>query len=114
MAGNQFDRYAEELVTILTDGERIEGLLFYLGGSRLSDFLNSPIQQESKFLKVKDATVRCRRSGEELGKVPFVMVARDRLVMVMTQASPAEISAPAPASPAAIPSGREPSTRFFR
>jgi hypothetical protein len=113
MIGNQYDQYIEECVTILTESERVEGLLYYLGGSRMSDFLNSPVQQESKFLKVKDATIRCRHSGEEIGKVPFVMVARDRVVMVMTHISPTADD-PAPADHPAIRLGRKPLTRFFR
>ena len=84
MRTSQIDQFIEERVIILTDGERIEGSLFHMGGVRLSDFLTSPIHQDSRFLKLKDPTVYCRRSGEELVKVPFAMVARDRIVMVMT------------------------------
>src|SRR5258708_4355149 len=96
MIGNQYDQYIEERVTILTDSERVEAILYYLGGSRMSDFLHPPFQRESKFIKVKDATICCRHSGEEIGKVPFVMVARDRVVMMMTPISPTADD-PAPA-----------------
>jgi len=87
MRVSQFEQYVEEQVTILTDSERIEGQLFYVGGSRLSDFLNSPIQQDAKFLKVKNPTVYCRRTGEEICRFPFLMVSRDRVIMVMTHTS---------------------------
>ncbi len=75
--------YFDERVTVLTDGERIEGRLFYMGGARLSDFLNAPLQQEFRFVKIKDATVTFRRTGEEVAQVPFVMIARERILLVM-------------------------------
>ncbi len=86
MRSGQFNQFVEEPITILTDGERIEGKLFHMGEIRLSDFLNSSAQQDARFLKVKDPTVYCRRSGEELIKVPFLMVSRERIVMLMTHA----------------------------
>jgi hypothetical protein len=114
MRGNQFEQhYIEERVTVLTEGERIEGMVFYMGGSRLSDFLNSPNQQESKFLKIKDPMIYCRRSGDSISQVPFVLVARDRVVMVMTHKSPTA-SEPAPAEPAMGRLDRDPSPRFLR
>ncbi len=90
MHSSQFDKFVEERITVLTEGERIDGLLFRMGGARLSDFLNSSIQQEAGFLKLKDAAVTCRRSGDSLAEVPFLMVARDKIVMVMTHAPDAE------------------------
>lgn len=82
-----FEHYIEERVTILTESERVEGELFYVGGGRLSDFLNSPVQADARFLKIKNPTIYCRRSGQEICRVPFVMVARDRILMVMSHTS---------------------------
>ena len=95
MNSNQFDQFVEEQITVLTEGERIDGLVYHVGGARLSDFLNSSIQQEASFLKVKDAAVTCRRSGYSLAQVPFLMVARDKIVMVLTYTPGGE----APAKP---------------
>ena len=83
MRGTQFEHYDEEQVTILTEGERIDGTLYYMGGARLSDFLNAPLQEEFRFVKIKNPTVRMRLTGEDLGNPPFVMVARERIVLVM-------------------------------
>jgi hypothetical protein len=80
------DQVVDEKITILTDAERIEGQLFHLGGTKLSDFLNSSIQQDDKFLKIKSPTVYCRQSGDEKVKMPFLMVAIDQIVMIMSQA----------------------------
>jgi hypothetical protein len=113
MIGNQYDQYLEEHVTILTENERVVGTLYYLDGARMSDFLNSPVQQESKFLKVKDATVYCQNSGEVIGKVPFAMVARDRVVMVMTH-TPTTADDPATGGYPANHLGRAPARRFVR
>jgi len=83
MRSGHFENHVEERITVLTEWERIEGRMFHMGGNRLSDFLNSPIQAESAFLKIKEPTIFCRRTGKELIQVPFLMVARDRIVMVM-------------------------------
>jgi len=83
MRRDEFEPCFDERVTILTAGERIEGTLFYGSVARLSDFLNAPFQQELRFVKVKEPTVFLRPSGEELGKFPFLMVARDRIELVM-------------------------------
>lgn len=74
----------EKAVTILTDGEKVEGVLSHLDGIRLSDFLNAPMHQEAPFLIVLNAQVTCRRSGEELAKTPFMLIARNRVAMIMT------------------------------
>ena len=87
MRPDQFGQFVEELVTVLTDGERIEGRLVHLGQTRLSDFLNSAMQQDAKYMKVKDPTVYCRKTGVMLVRVPFLLVSRDRVVMVMTHSS---------------------------
>lgn len=84
MHGSRHDQFIEERVTILTESERIEGTLFYASGVRLSDFLNSPNQQEAKFLRIKDPIVTCRRTGQQTEKGPFALVSRDRLVLVVT------------------------------
>ncbi len=85
MAGNaRYEPVAEERVTILTEGERIEGRLFYMKNLRLSDFLNAPVQEESRFVKVKDPKVTLRQSGEILAQAPFMMIARERIVLVLT------------------------------
>jgi hypothetical protein len=76
--------HIEERVTIITDGERIEGTLYHVGGIRLSDFLNATSQQDSPFVKLKDSRVFDRRTGDELERAEFLMVARHRIVLVMT------------------------------
>jgi len=86
MRKDEFEPCYDERVTILTDGERIDGTLFHGSVARLSDFLNALFQQEFQFVKVKEPTVYLRPSGEELGKFPFLMVARDRIVLVMAHA----------------------------
>jgi len=83
----QYSEFVEERVTVLTVGERIEGVLCYIGATRLSDFLKAPFQRDSKFLKVKNPRVYCRHSGEEINRVPFLMLARDRIVMMMTHSA---------------------------
>ena len=112
MRPGQYVQYVEEWITILTEGERIEGQLFHASGTRLSDFLNSSIQQESKFLKVKNPTVYCRHSGAELNKAPFLMVAIDRVVMVMTH-SPDHGDGNDPAELSSGRIGGEASSRFL-
>ncbi len=89
-ANQRFEAVADERVTILTEGERIEGRLFYMSNLRLSDFLNAPVQEESRFVKVKDPQVTLRQSGEVLAHAPFVMIARERIVLVMTHTAEAE------------------------
>lgn len=103
MRGNQFEKCLDEQVTILTERERIEGTVYFGGGSRLSDFLNAPFQQEFQFIKVKDPIVYLRPSGEEMGRSPFLMVARDRIVLLMSHApadEPDRVGAP-PLTPTA-------------
>ena len=87
MRPDQFGQFVEESVTVLTEGERIEGRLVHQGQTRLSDFLNSATQQEAKFMKVKNSSVYCRKTGVMMVQVPFLLVARDRIVMVMTNSS---------------------------
>jgi hypothetical protein len=83
MHGFKGERFVEERVTLLTRGERIEGTLFHGVGVRLSDFLNSSIQQESTYVKIKNPTVRCRDTGETLDRASFAMVARDQIVILL-------------------------------
>jgi hypothetical protein len=111
MINAQYKEFVEERVTVLTEGERIEGQLFHMGGTRLSDFLNSSAQQEFRFLKMKDPVVYCRRSGQELIAVPFLMVARDRIVMVLTHVPPE--AEPEPDDPFARTTSRDPLGRSF-
>lgn len=73
----------EQRVLIVTDGERIEGTLLHTDGMRLSDFLAAAEHYEISILKIKDPTVYCRRTGEELGRSRFLAVTRDRVVFVM-------------------------------
>jgi hypothetical protein len=87
MRPDQFGQFVEEPVTVLTEGERIEGRLVHLGQTRLSDFLNSAMQAEAKFMKVKGPSIYCRKTGVMLMQVPFLLVSRDRIVMVMTHSS---------------------------
>ena len=85
MGGNaRYEPVAEERVTILTEGEQIEGRLFHMKNLRLSDFLNAPVQEESRFVKVKDPKVTLRQTGEVLAEAPFMMIARERIVLVLT------------------------------
>ena len=111
MRGNQYENFVGERVTILTEGERIEGSLYYIGGVRMSDFLNSPNQQESRFVKLKDPIVHCRRTGEEMARAPFLMVACDRIVLVLTHSE--DPAAPSEAAQR-VPMGRETLPRSFR
>jgi len=74
----------DECVTVITDGERVEGLMPHMDSVRLSDYLNSQLNHTEPFLKLREAAVFCRRSGAELGRAPFLLVARARIVMVMT------------------------------
>lgn len=74
----------EERVTVVTSHERIEGNLFYAGGMRLSDDVNSSLSKQIPFLKIKNPTIYCRQSGEKLTQAPFAMVARDKIVMVVS------------------------------
>jgi hypothetical protein len=82
MVGN----YVQEQVTIMTETERIEGTLFHMDELRLSDFLNhSSMHEELPFLKIKNPQVFCRRTGQQLAHGPFLMVARNRIVLVLTK-----------------------------
>lgn len=80
MASNR----AVHRVIVLTEGERIEGTLSHVEGIRLSDFFNAPGHQEAPFLIIQHARVLCRQSKEEMVDVPLVLVARNRIVAVMT------------------------------
>lgn len=74
----------DESVTVITDGERIEGFIPHMDAIRLSDYLNSQLNHVEPFLKLKESVVYCRRTGAELGRAPFLLVARARIAMVMT------------------------------
>jgi hypothetical protein len=74
----------DEAVTVITDGERIEGHIPHMDAIRLSDYLNSQLNHVEQFLKLKESVVFCRRSGIELARAPFLLVSRARIVMVMT------------------------------
>lgn len=73
----------EHSITIFTEGERIEGKISHMEGIRLSDFFNAPMHQEAPFVILLNARVTCRRTGEELARPPFAMIARSRIVLVM-------------------------------
>lgn len=76
-------RMIEEPVTVLTDGERIDGTIVHMDTIRLSDFLNSALGTEERFLKVKDPKITDRRSGEVVLNAPFFLVARERVVGIV-------------------------------
>ncbi|MDB5350715.1 MAG: hypothetical protein JWN86_1962 [Planctomycetota bacterium] len=82
----------EQRVLVITDGERIEGTLFHMGGIRLSDFLSAAAHQDDPYLKIKDPTVTCRRTGTELGRSPFLVVAKDRVVLIMASEAIEEVA----------------------
>src|SRR6478609_3503217 len=88
----------EERVTIFTEQDRIEGTITHVSTIRLSDFMISEGHQ-TDFIKIKNATITCRKTGEELDKVPFVLVARDRVTLLTTKTAtrvtPSTPSAPA-------------------
>jgi hypothetical protein len=75
----------DEGVTVITDGERIEGCIPHMDTVRLSDYLNLQLNHVEPFLKLKDSIVFCRRTGAELDRAPFLLVARNRIVIVMTE-----------------------------
>jgi hypothetical protein len=75
----------DECVTVITDGERIEGFIPHMDTVRLSDYLNLELNHAEPFLKLKDSVVYCRRTGGELGRAPFLLVSRDRISIVMTE-----------------------------
>jgi hypothetical protein len=74
----------EEGVTIFTDHERIEGTIMHVSTIRLSDFMISEGHQ-TDFIKIKNARITCRRTGEELEEVPFVLIARDHVTLLTTK-----------------------------
>jgi len=74
----------EEKVTIFTDRDRIEGTITHMSTIRLSDFMIGEGSQ-TDFIKIKNATIHCRQTGEELEQVPFVLIARDRITLLTTR-----------------------------
>lgn len=74
----------EERVTIFTDRERIDGIITHMSTIRLSDFMIGEGHQ-TDFIKIKDASIHCRQTGEELDQVPFVLIARDRITLLTTK-----------------------------
>jgi hypothetical protein len=74
----------EEKVTVFTDRDRIQGTITHMSTIRLSDFMIGEGHQ-TDFIKIKNATIHCRQTGEEMEQVPFVLIARDRITLLTTQ-----------------------------
>src|SRR5947209_11451680 len=80
-----------ERVLVVTEHDVIEGTLCYPRGLRLSDALNAPSSQRDKpNLALVDATVTRIASGQQLVSSQFLLVAREKIVMLMPKS---EISA---------------------
>jgi len=71
-------------VLVVTEHDLIEGTLCYPRGLRLSDALNAPSSQRDKpNLALVDATVTRIATGQKLLASQFLLVARERIVMLM-------------------------------
>lgn len=76
-------QYMTDPVVLLTSEEIIEGILHYPAGMRLSDALNSRHPQDSPFLVLTRATVRCRATGKELLRTELLLTARNAIKLVI-------------------------------
>jgi hypothetical protein len=73
-----------ERVVILTDQDLIEGTICYVEGIRLSDALNSETAHLARpHLPLVDATVSNRNTGEVVLRSRFLLVARNKIIVLL-------------------------------
>jgi hypothetical protein len=68
---------------IFTENERVEGTVRHVQSIRVSDYFNAGVHRENPFVNVCDATVTSLRTGEVLCRGEFLMLARNRITMVV-------------------------------
>jgi hypothetical protein len=68
---------------ILTETERVEGTVRHAQAIRVSDYFNAGQHRDTPFINVCDATVTCLRTGEVICRDGFVMLARQRVTLVV-------------------------------
>jgi hypothetical protein len=105
---NTYGDFLREPVVIVTDLDLIEGTICYPRGIRLSDALNAESAQLAKpHLPLVDASVTRIETGKELLRSRFLLVAREKIVVLLPRS---EMSS-TPTMPAA---DLEPDSNDFR
>lgn len=87
-------QYMTDPVVVLTSDEVIEGILHYPIGMRLSDALNARQPQDTPFLVLTRATVRCRATGKELLRTELLLTARNAIKMVVPKLELVSVALP--------------------
>jgi hypothetical protein len=83
MEKEQLQNLESEQVVIFTEKELIEGTFYHNKNMRLSDALNSPSHRDIPYLPLADARVTMLETGEERLQSRFLLVAHNKIVVMM-------------------------------